>query len=164
MAVRRVRRIIRKVDPWTVLKVAVVLNTVGALIWTLGVWIAWSIAVQRGIPDAFVETFERLTIAVTPDGQLYFRVVVMLAIVWVIVVTAAMTLAAVLYNLITDVVGGVEVVVLEEYADVSTPQTSRPVVHVPATNGGVANGGAANGASAGLTSEDTVETGTPQTL
>ena len=32
---------------------------VGALIWTLGVWIAWSIAVQRGIPDAFVETFER---------------------------------------------------------------------------------------------------------
>lgn len=164
MAVRRVRRIIRKVDPWTVLKVAVVLNTVGALIWTLGVWIAWSIAVQRGIPDAFVEVFERLTIAVTPDGQLYFRVVVMFAIVWVIVVTAAMTLAAVLYNLISDVVGGVEVVVLEEYADTPSPQTSRPVVHVPATNGGAANGGTSNGAPPGMTSEDTVETVTPKTL
>lgn len=164
MAVRRVRRIVRKVDPWTVLKVTVVLNTVGALIWTLGVWIAWSIAVQRGIPDAFVEVFDRLTIAVTPDGQLYFRVVVMFAIVWVVVVTAAMTLAAVLYNLISDVVGGIEVVVLEEYADAPTAQASRPVVHVPATNGGASNGGAANGAPPGLTSEDTVETGTPQTL
>lgn len=158
MAVRRVRRIIRKVDPWTVLKVAVVLNTVGAMIWTLGVWIAWSIAVQRGIPDAFVEVFDRLTIAVTPDGQLYFRVVVMFAIVWVIVVTAAMTLAAVLYNLISDVVGGIEVVVLEESADVPTAQAARPVVHVPATNGG------ATGTSTGMTSEDTVETGTPQTF
>ena len=48
MAVQRVRRIVRKVDPWTVLKVALVLNTIGALIWTLGVWVAWSIAVQRG--------------------------------------------------------------------------------------------------------------------
>lgn len=158
MAVRRVRRIIRKVDPWTVLKVSVVLNTVGALIWTLGVWIAWSIAVQRGIPDTFVEVFDRLTIAVTPDGQLYFRVVVMFAIVWVIVVTAAMTLGAVLYNLISDVVGGIEVVVLEEYADVPAAAPTRPVVHVPATNGG------ASVTSSGMTSEDTVETGKPKTV
>ena len=158
MAVRRVRRIVRKIDPWTVLKVSVILNSVGALIWTLGVWIAWSIAVQRGIPEAFVEVFDRLTIAVTPDGQLYFRVVVMFAIVMVIVLTAAMTLAAVLYNLISDVVGGVEVVVLEEYTEAPTAQTTRPVVHVAATNGG------ANGTSTGTTSEDTIETGTPQSL
>jgi hypothetical protein len=150
MAVRRVRRIIRKIDPWTVLRVTVILNTIAGLIWTLGVWVAWSISVQRGIPDAFVELFGRLTIAVTPDGDLYFRVVVMFAIVWVIAMTTAMTMAAVLYNLISDLVGGVEIVMLEETNE--TPGAAaippRPVVHVPASNGNSA-----------LSAEDTVETG-----
>lgn len=134
MAVRRVRRIIRKVDPWTVLKVALVLNTIAGLVWVLGVWVAWSIALQRGIPDAFVELFARLTIAFTPDGELYFRVVLMFAIVWVITATAVMTLGAVLYNLISDLVGGVELIMLEEVPDLSTntePAVPRPVLHVP---------------------------------
>lgn len=148
MTVRRVRRIIRKIDPWTVLKVSLVLNTIGGLIWTLGVWIAWSIAVQRGIPDAFVELFESLTIAVTPDGELYFRVVLMFAIVGVIVMTATMTMGAVLYNLISDVVGGVELIMLEETPDgaVAPQPAPRPIVHVPASNG-----------SSPISGEDTVE-------
>lgn len=149
MAVRRVRRIIRKIDPWTVLKVALVLNFIGGLIWTLGVWVAWSIAVQRGIPDAFVETFGRLTIVFTPDGELYFRVVLMLAIVWVVIVSGAMTLAAVLYNLISDIVGGVEIIMLEETGDQVAPTQAqpRPVVQV------------SHPESTSITSEDTVETG-----
>ncbi len=150
MAVRRVRRIIRKIDPWTVLKVSLVLNLIGALVWVLGVWVAWSIAVQRGIPEAFVELFARLTIAVTPDGELYFRAVVMLAVVWVIFATATMTLAAILYNLISDVVGGVELIMLEEVPDgpqvVEAPRP-RPVVHVPANGPETST----------LSSEETVE-------
>lgn len=149
MPVRRVRRIIRKIDPWTVLKVGFVLNTIGALVWVLGVWVAWSIAVQRGIPDAFVDLFGRLTIAVSPDGELYFRVIVMLAIIGVIMMTALMTLAAVLYNLISDVVGGIELIMLEETHEpppFQAPTQPRPVVHVPASNG-----------TSELTSADTVE-------
>jgi hypothetical protein len=149
MPVRRVRRIIRKIDPWTVLKVGIVLNTIGALVWVLGVWVAWSIAVQRGIPEAFVDVFGRLTIAVSPDGELYFRVIVMLAIIGVIVMTALMTLVAVLYNLISDVVGGVELIMLEETHETTQFQATtppRPVVHVPASNG-----------TSELTSADTVE-------
>ena len=150
MSVRRVRRIIRKVDPWTVLKVSLVLNAIGALVWVLGVWIAWSIAIQRGIPDAFVDLFAQLTIAVTPDGELYFRAVVMFAIVWVIVMTGVLTLAAVLYNLISDIVGGIELIMLEEVPD--TPkavdvQRPRPVVHVPANGVGTST----------LSVEETVE-------
>lgn len=149
MPVRRVRRIIRKIDPWTVLKIGFVLNTIGALVWVLGVWVAWSIAVQRGIPDAFVDLFGRLTIAVSPDGELYFRVIVMLAIIGVIMMTALMTLAAVLYNLISDVVGGIELIMLEETHEpppFQAPTQPRPVVHVPASNG-----------TSELTSADTVE-------
>lgn len=153
MAVRRVRRIIRKIDPWTVLKVTLIINAVVALVWVLGVWIAWSIAVQRGVPDAFVEMFARLTIAFTPDGELYFRALVMLAIIWVVMATAAITLAAVLYNLVSDIVGGIELIMLEEVPDVpaAEPQRPRPVVHVPA------NGSA----SSTLTSGPTVEQDAP---
>jgi len=137
MPVRRVRRIIRKIDAWTVLKVSLVLNTIGGLVGLLGIWVAWSISVQRGIPDAFVDVFGRLTIAVSPDGDLYFRVVLMMAIIGVIMLTAAMTLAAVLYNLISDVVGGIELIMLEEtYEEPGGPvlAQARPVVHVPASN------------------------------
>jgi hypothetical protein len=138
MPVRRVRRIVRKIDAWTVLKVSFVLNTVGALVWVLGVWVAWSIAVQRGIPDSFVDLFGRLTIAVSPDGELYFRVILMMAIIGVIIMTSIMTLGAVLYNLISDVVGGIELIMLEETNVQPAPQPApqlRPVVHVPASNG-----------------------------
>jgi hypothetical protein len=149
MPVRRVRRIVRKIDAWTVLKVSFVLNTIGALVWVLGVWVAWSIAVQRGIPEAFVDLFGRLTIAVSPDGELYFRVILMMAIIGVIVMTSIFTLGAVLYNLVSDVVGGVELIMLEEThesASTAPPSQPRPVVHVPATNGHTE-----------LTSADTVE-------
>lgn len=148
MTVRRVRRIVRKIDPWTVLKVAFVINLVIGLSATLGIWIAWSIAVQRGIPIDVAETLGRLTIAFTPDGELYFRVVLMSAIIWVVGATAMATLLAVLYNLVSDIVGGVELVMLEEVADpVTAPETRpRPVVHVPA-----------NGLTSSMGSDETVE-------
>lgn len=148
MTVRRVRRIVRKIDPWTVLKASFVINLVIGLSATLGIWIAWSIAVQRGIPVDVADTLGRLTIAFTPDGDLYFRVVLMSAIIWVVGATAMLTLLAVLYNLVSDIVGGVELVMLEEVAEPApAPETRpRPVVHVPA-----------NGVTSSMGADETVE-------
>ncbi len=148
MAVRRVRRIIRKIDPWMVLKAGFVINLSIGLAGMLGIWIAWSIAVQRGIPDDFADTLGRLTIAFSPDGELYFRVVLMMAIIWVIGATAFLALIAVLYNLVSDIVGGVELVMLEEVAEpTAAPEVRpRPVVHVPA-----------NGATSSMGADETVE-------
>ena|SRR5665811_210914 len=148
MAVRRVRRIVRKIDPWTVLKAAFVINLVIGLSATLGIWIAWSVAVQRGIPLDVAETLARLTIAFTPEGELYFRVVLMSAIIWVVGATAVVTLLAVLYNLVSDIVGGVELIMLEEVVETAPAPESRPrpVVHVPT-----------NGASSPMSSDETVE-------
>ena len=138
MAVRRVRRIIRKIDPWTVFKVAVVFNTIASLVFVLGVWVMWSMALQRGIPERFVEIFESLTLTLTIEGELYFRVVVMLALVGGILATGLMTLSAVLYNLISDLVGGVEVTVLEETYNTVRVQQAPPARVAPALyrNGG----------------------------
>lgn len=134
MPVRRVRRVVRKFDPWTVLKVSIVLNAIAGLVFVLGVWVAWSLAIQRGIPDKISEILADFSIAFTPDGELYFRVVLFLAIVLAIGATGLMTLGAVLYNLISDMVGGVEVIVLEETYNVA-PQT-RPQRVQPAAPSG----------------------------
>ena len=134
MAVRRVRRIVRRIDPWTVLKVSLVFNAIAALIFVLGTWVIWSLSLQRGIPERLVEIFERVTLTLTIDGELYFRVIVLLAVVGAIVLTGLFTLGAVLYNLIADLVGGVELTVLEETYNPNPEGTRtvlRPVVRTP---------------------------------
>jgi hypothetical protein len=129
MAVRRVRRIIRRIDPWTVLKVSLVFNAIAALVFVLGTWVTWSMALRRGIPDRVVDIFESLTLTLTVDGELYFRIVVLLAVIGAILMTAFMTLGAVLYNLIADLVGGVEIAVLEEtYRPAATRTRMKPAV------------------------------------
>ncbi len=114
MAVRRVRRIVRRFDPWTVLKVSLVFNAIAALVFVLGLWVMWSLLLQKGIPGAITDLFDQVKITFVIEGETWGRVVIFLAVVWTIVATAAMTLGAVLYNLIADLVGGVEITVLEE--------------------------------------------------
>ena len=126
MAVRRVRRIIRKVDPWTVLKASFVFNAIVGMVFVLGTWVMWSLVLQKGIPEKIVDLFDAVTIDLTIDGPLYFRIVVLLAVVGVIGMTAFMTMAAVIYNLISDLVGGVEVTVLEETYNVAQSQPAPP--------------------------------------
>jgi len=140
MAVRRVRRVVRRIDPWTVLKVSVVFNAIAGMVFVLGVWVVWSLLLQRGVPDRIVEIFEAIRITITVDGELYFRIVLFLAIVGSIAMTGIMTLGAVLYNLIADLVGGVELTVLEETYNVppqeAAPQRVRPAVHRESSGNG----------------------------
>ena len=126
MAVRRVRRIIRRFDPWTVLKVSLVFNAITALVFVLGLWVMWSLLLQKGIPGSITDLFDQVKITFVIEGETWGRVVIFLAIVWTIVATAAMTLGAVLYNLIADLVGGVELTVLEE-SYLHQPQQAPPV-------------------------------------
>ncbi len=135
MEVRRVRRVVRKIDPWTVLKTSLVFNAIAGLVFVLGMWVTWSIAVQRGIPQGIASIFEALTLTFTPNGELYFRALVLLTIVMVVVATAAMTLGAVVYNLISDMVGGVEFTVLEETFQPLTPAMLRQAAASRVTSG-----------------------------
>ena len=114
MAVRRVRRIIRRFDPWTVLKVSLIFNAIATMVFILGFWVLWSLILQRGIPELLVSQLDGVNIDFEFQGDVYFRIVVFIAIVGGAGLTAAMTLGAIVYNLIADLVGGVEVTVLEE--------------------------------------------------
>ena len=136
MAVRRVRRVIRKIDPWTVLKVSLIFNAIAGLVFVLGVWVMWSLAIQRGIPDQITEFFANFALVFNAEGELYFRAIVLLTVISVIVLTGLMTLGALIYNLISDLVGGVEIIVLEETYLVAQARQApvRPAVHVPTTD------------------------------
>jgi hypothetical protein len=135
MSVQRVRRVVRKIDPWTVLKVSLVFNAVMALVTVLGTVVFWSVFVNAGIPERINELAVTIGIenGISLDGPVYFRIVLLLAIVGTILMTGLFTLGAVVYNLISDLVGGVELVVLEESAPpagarkVSLPVTVAPV-------------------------------------
>ncbi len=117
--VRRVRRVIRKFDPWTVFKVSLIFHLVLTLGLLLGLLIFWSVLVNVGIPDALDRFLALITVIDEGDsffnnGEQFVRVVVFFAAVFSVAMTVMSTLSAILYNLISDVVGGVEVVMLEE--------------------------------------------------
>jgi len=116
MPVQRVRRVIRKIDPWTVLKVSLVFNAVMALVTVLGLVVFWSVFVNAGIPERLNELALDIGMeeGISFDGPTYFRIAVLLGVVGTILMTGLFTLGAVIYNLISDLVGGVEFVVLEE--------------------------------------------------
>ena len=117
--VNRVRRIIRKIDPWTVLKVTLVLNFVVALTVVLGFSIVWVLLVNAGVPQGLEDIARRLAL-LDQDASLVgnieplFTGLVSLAVVYMLTQTAIATVGAFFYNLVSDLVGGIEVVVLEE--------------------------------------------------
>lgn len=139
--VRRVRRIIRKVDPWTVLKVSAILYAVAVVALVLGVVIFWSVIDNAGLPAALTDFLVRITLieeGTEPFGnsEQFFRFVVFGAIVWWVMSTGFTTLMAVMYNLVTDVVGGLEIVVLEEHLGVGNGPALHPPAAYTQTNGG----------------------------
>ena len=117
--VNRVRRIIRKIDPWTVLKVTLVLNFVVALTVVLGFSIMWVLLVNARVPQGLEDIARRLAL-LDQDASLVgnieplFTGLVSLAAVYMLTQTAIATVGAFFYNLVSDLVGGIEVVVLEE--------------------------------------------------
>ena len=128
--VNRVRRIIIKIDPWTVLTVTFVLNFIVALTIVLGFSILWVLHVNAGVPQGLEDIARRLAL-LDADASLVgnieplFSSVVFLATVYLLTQTALATIGAFFYNLVSDLVGGIEVVVLEE--SYSEAQETTPV-------------------------------------
>ena len=133
--VNRVRRIIRKIDPWTVLKVTLVLNFVVALTVVLGFSIMWVLLVNSGVPQGLEDIARRLAL-LDQDASLVgnieplFTGLVSLAAVYMLTQTAIATVGAFFYNLVSDLVGGIEVVVLEE-SHLDTPEKTQKVKNTP---------------------------------
>jgi hypothetical protein len=142
--VRRVRRIIRKIDPWTTLKVSAVVWAVIALAYVLGAVIFWSVLDRAGIPGSLVDFMVEVTLieeGTNPfaNTEQFLRFLIFGSVVGWVMATGATVGVAVVYNLVSDVVGGLEIVVLEETLNPVVP--SQQILHPPtdyrAPNGGL---------------------------
>lgn len=140
--VRRVTRVIRHVDPWSVFKVGLIFSLVTyAVLLTSGV-LLWRVAestgsidnVERWFTQFGWETFE------FKGGEL-FRNAWTIGLFGVVAMTGGLVLLATLFNLVSDIVGGVRVTVLEEEVVERTASNARRYVvrrPVEATNVGAA--------------------------
>lgn len=113
---RRVRRVIRRVDPWSVLRFSLVFYACMLVVGMVAGFVLWAAASTTGLIDNIERFFEELFAleSFTINGGLIFRSTLIGGLVLVLLGTGANVLMAVLYNLTSDVVGGVEVTVLEE--------------------------------------------------
>ncbi len=113
--IRRVTRVIRDIDPWSVFKIGLVFHFVVYLILLLSSVLLWSVASATGTIDniqQFMKSFGWESFQFK-GGQLFVNVMI-LGLFGVILATALLVLAATVFNLITDLVGGIRVTVLEE--------------------------------------------------
>lgn len=116
---RRVRRIIRKIDAWTVFRVSAVMWSVAALAMVLGLVMFWAVLSAAEIPDritTFLIDITLLSEGSDPfgDNDSFLRLAIFGSIALSVLGCGVTTLFAVMYNLVSDVVGGIEIVVLEE--------------------------------------------------
>ena len=112
--VRRVTRVVRHVDPWSVFKVAAAFSIVAYATGTID-------NIERGMESTGWEVFEL-------DGGEIFHNAWIGGLFAAVGLTGLAVLVATLFNLITDLVGGVRVSVLEEEVLARADRTARMVV------------------------------------
>ena len=144
---RRVRRLVRHIEPWSVLKVSLILYFCAWVVMLFVGVTLWNLAVNSGlvsnVENFVVELFALESFKINADQ--IFRIAAVGGLVMVLAGSGLTVLGAVLFNLISDVTGGVRLTVVEEETARPRPRRARrrvlvaappPVVAPPETAGG----------------------------
>jgi hypothetical protein len=113
--VRRVSRVVRDIDPWSVFKVTLVFHLALYVMVLISSILIWNVANATGTVDnveRFMESFGWDTFRF--DGGQIFHNLWILGLFFVFLLTGLAVVMAAVFNLIADLVGGVRVSVLEE--------------------------------------------------
>lgn len=104
---------IRRIDPWSMLKVSALLSVALFFVWMLAVAFLYLLLGSMGVWSKLNSNVGDLlndnSAAELVSSGSIFGTAALIGLVNIVVLTAMATLAAVIYNLSTDVVGGVEV-------------------------------------------------------
>ncbi len=119
---RKVRRLVRHVDPWSMLKLALLLSLCMWLIVMIASVVLWTVARNAGTIES-VESFVNSSLSLQDwqlDGDVIFRQFGLISLLLALGGTAAAVIASLVFNLVSDIIGGVWISVIEE-------ETARPV-------------------------------------
>ena len=119
---RKGRRLIRHIDPWSMLKLALLLSLSMWFIVMVASVIMWTVASNAGTV-ASIENFVNSSLSLQDwklDGDFLFRQFGLVTLLLSFGFTAAVVVATLVFNLVSDIIGGVWVSVIEE-------ETARPV-------------------------------------
>lgn len=115
---RRVRRIVRHIEPWSVLKISVIFYICLWMIFLLAGVLLWSFAESSGTLESVEELIESL-FSLEEENEFFsggtiFRNYAIGTAILSIAGVAFNVLLCVLYNLISDLTGGMRITVIEE--------------------------------------------------
>jgi hypothetical protein len=113
--VRRVTRVVRDIDPWSVFKVTLVFHFALYVMVLISSILIWNVANATGTVDnveRFMESFGWDSFRF--DGGQIFHNLWILGLFFVFLLTGLAVVMTAVFNLIADLVGGVRVSVLEE--------------------------------------------------
>lgn len=113
---RKVQRIVRRVDPWSVLKVSLLFYFCVWVMAMVSLVLVWGVAMSSGTVgslESFIAeflAFEEFSF----NGDQLFQIFALGGLIAVFVATATTAVLAVLFNLIADLTGGIRFTVIEE--------------------------------------------------
>jgi hypothetical protein len=125
---RKVRRLVRHIEPWSVLKISLIFYFCLWIITLIAGVLLWNMAVSSGTIDN-VENFIAELFALDSfefNGEQIFRATAVGGLVLVVAGAGFTVLMAVLFNLISDITGGVRLTVVEEETARPRPRRTRP--------------------------------------
>jgi hypothetical protein len=110
---RRARLILRRLDPWSVLKFSVVFYFCLMLISLLIFAVVWFVLVNMGVFEEVTRFAGNFNLEVAFPAGAVFRWYVFAGLLGVVVWSVVTVLLTLLFNLVNDVTGGIEVVLAE---------------------------------------------------
>ena len=128
--VRRVTRVVRHVDTWSVFKVALIFNVFFYAVAMVAGVLLWQVAYATGTIDNVEKFFEGFGWeSFDFNGGQIFHNAWIAGLFVAVGLTGVAVLLATLFNLITDLVGGVRFSVLEEEVRTRAERGTEPVVY-----------------------------------
>lgn len=111
--VRR-RATIRRVDPWSVLKLSVIFYFCFLLVIMLGLSVFWSVILRIGVLDTLTSFLDELQLTLVINGGNIARAAFLLGLLNVVLWTGINVFLAFLYNLVADLLGGMRIELASE--------------------------------------------------